>query len=212
MVHGSGGVLGGRCRRVWLGSRCDGQGVFFPHTLTGTGKTETVKDLGKALGVNCVVFNCGETCDVRFMVRGRLRARGCYRPAASLGVAVRSTRSAGGMCRRHAPRMRPSDRACSQGKFFSGVAQCSACWACLDEFNRIDVEVRGGGGVLRRRWRAALVCRASTSAAAPDAVQAARLRHTPYAGCLLRAGAVCCGAAAAHHSKRAAMWCGQGLV
>lgn len=53
-----------------------------------------MQDLGKALGTQTIVFNCGDALDADFM-----------------------------------------------SLFLCGVAQCGA-FACFDEFNRIDVEVR----------------------------------------------------------------------
>jgi dynein heavy chain len=123
-----------------------------PAGPAGTGKTETTKDLSKALAIQCVVFNCSDGLDYKAMVRDsatiKLIGLGsshlahatacCLMLCGILQQALAGHHA--GMTHTVSTHHHGGIMLCLQGKFFKGLA-CSGAWACFDEFNRIELEV-----------------------------------------------------------------------
>ena len=137
-----------------------------PAGPAGTGKTESTKDLAKALAKQCVVFNCSDGLDYKVGSFGRGRAEGAVAQMVERSLSMREVLGSipssstffflyfyvniyisrcglffsfrpASTCVLHS--------ACfaflqMMGRFFSGLAQ-SGAWCCFDEFNRIDIEV-----------------------------------------------------------------------
>jgi hypothetical protein len=94
--------------------------------LTGTGKTETTKDLARALGIPCYVFNCSDQMDYRSMGQifkglSQAGAWGCF------GI--------------------------SNNFFFINVKSVTILCCRADEFNRIDISVLS---VVSTQWKCIL--------------------------------------------------------
>ncbi len=139
-----------------------------PEGPAGTGKTETVKDLAKAAGMMCVVFNCSDGLDYLAMakffkvdgtaipcthiptsIHTQATHVGTYMHTDTVTLPTRTPVVAGCEWGCHSPPCyfsRACVTSCVCARFgpllatLQGLAS-SGAWACFDEFNRIELEV-----------------------------------------------------------------------
>ena len=130
-----------------------------PEGPAGTGKTETTKDLAKAVAKQCVVFNCSDGLDYIalgkfFKVRTALNVHCClnfiYVRKCMLAIGKSNTTTSHEVSSKiidtkNKPKVgqtsaEPLSKLLLQIFELQGLASCGA-WSCFDEFNRIDLEV-----------------------------------------------------------------------
>jgi hypothetical protein len=104
-----------------------------------------VKDLAKALGSQCVVFNCSDQLDATAMAKFfKVRRRVFLMMLPSLHVMLRAVSFMAG----HTSATEKPDGSIAIMIILrtQGLAS-SGAWGCFDEFNRINIEVsrRAGG-------------------------------------------------------------------
>ncbi len=100
-----------------------------PAGPAGTGKTETTKDLGRALGIMVYVFNCSEQMDYKVYTSTCILY---YSTCTCIFCTVYYSVSM------YMYMYIVFFQSC--GNIYKGLAQTGA-WGCFDEFNRISVEV-----------------------------------------------------------------------